>query len=450
MKAFLLATAAGLACVAGASAQPSVQFNSARFVGNTQGDGTNPSGQPLGTTGGGQASFTTGTTGGSGQTGGGLVDNLVQVGNALYSANATIVAVPGGWTRSRVSTHGEMHLLQPPSSGYTVSNLFSSLQVLDGDQNVQLNLNTANTFFFMESSGTLAGHTSLQSGATTYPSGSTINIGNYVMLSDFNGFVSWPNGTQNQNVVQDGMLSVYMAAPRCASALAWSRRSQTGPSARYVPSLADDRDRGRLVLFGGGTAVPQVRYNDLWEWDGVSWAQRQTDDGAAVGRPSRRRGAAMAYDSTAHRFYLYGGETDAGPVKEFWRLDAATLTWTNLSASLPAGLSARGSAMMAYDRERHVCVLYGGSTNGPDPTDTWEFNGTTWTLKASATNPGPRISPGMTFDTLRGRTVLFGGGSSTQLPATDTPWVWDGTSWTSLSTNAGPTPRYGPGFAFDE
>jgi hypothetical protein len=68
-------------------------------------------------------------------------------------------------------------------------------------------------------------------------------------------------------------------------------------------SAAFDRARSQTVVFGGLTTVnlddPLV--NDTWEWDGALWRQIQ-DMG-----PSRRTGAAMAYDVNRNRMVLFGG-----------------------------------------------------------------------------------------------------------------------------------------------
>ena len=62
---------------------------------------------------------------------------------------------------------------------------------------------------------------------------------------------------------------------------------------------------------------------------------------------------------------------------------------------------------MAYDSARAVTVLFGGwdgSSNG----ETWEWDGTSWTLTSSS-GPSPRGDAAMTYDSARGVTALFGG-----------------------------------------
>ena len=64
---------------------------------------------------------------------------------------------------------------------------------------------------------------------------------------------------------------------------------------------------------------------------------------------------------------------------------------------------------MTYDSQRGVTVLFGGSTSlGGWNGDTWEYDGTTWQLRAIA-GPSPREAHAMAYDSIRGVTVLYGG-----------------------------------------
>ena len=81
---------------------------------------------------------------------------------------------------------------------------------------------------------------------------------------------------------------------------------------------------------------------------------------------------------------------------------------------------------MVFDEARGVCVLFGGAlrSDGTFFYDTQLYDGTKWNYVVTGTNtPEPRASYAMTYDRLRQRVVLFGGGSHT-----DT-WEWDGLGW---------------------
>jgi len=95
---------------------------------------------------------------------------------------------------------------------------------------------------------------------------------------------------------------------------------------------------------------------------------------------------------------------------------------------------------MAYDRARRVTVLVN------EPGQTWEWDGNEWGLRAT-TGPGRRSEHGMTYDSGRGVTVLFGGhdGSGTNLQRGT--YEWDGVAWTRRDDYPGLV--YGPAMTFD-
>jgi hypothetical protein len=91
---------------------------------------------------------------------------------------------------------------------------------------------------------------------------------------------------------------------------------------------------------------------------------------------------------------------------------------------------------MAYDAERGLIVVFGGSgqlaSGGyPDPPtyfhDLWGFDGSRWTPIAREGPPSRGGLPGLAYDAHRRRLVLFGGGGSPGL------WEWDGHKWEKRS-----------------
>ena len=163
---------------------------------------------------------------------------------------------------------------------------------------------------------------------------------------------------------------------------------------------------------------------------------------------------AWTYDSQREVAVLFGGSKPGVPyMSETWEWNGAS--WSQPSSGTPPP---RAGAAMAYDSYRGVCVLFGGGTNrllSEIPfNDTWEWDGAAWILRKandpSATDqPPPLDTPKMTYDSARRRVVLIGstervGGSVN--PVTRT-WEWDGTNW-SVRATAPPT-RYQPAMAFD-
>ena len=108
------------------------------------------------------------------------------------------------------------------------------------------------------------------------------------------------------------------------------------------------------------------------------------------------------------------------------------------------GPSPRWSHSLTYDSQRGRTVLFGGTGSGS--AQTWEWDGASWTLAAQS-GPSPRYAAAMAYDSRRGKTVLFGGSSGVGVDLADT-WEWDGSSWTQASV-PGPSPRSYHAMAFD-
>jgi hypothetical protein len=86
---------------------------------------------------------------------------------------------------------------------------------------------------------------------------------------------------------------------------------------------------------------------------------------------------------------------------------------------------------MAFDSLRGRTVMFGGQASGPLLGDTWEWDGTNW-IQRSSGGPPARALHAMAFDSQRNRTVLFGGYVDQQGRYFGDTWEWDGTVWTQI------------------
>ncbi len=148
--------------------------------------------------------------------------------------------------------------------------------------------------------------------------------------------------------------------------------------------------------------------------------------------PSPRTGAVMAYDSARDRVVLFGGAVlsqTMGPMvlETFNDTGVGRQTWTEITVANPP--PSRTGHMMTYDPIRKRVVMFGGGSNeagGLDKLgDTWEWDGQTWTER---TGPGPsgRGGAAMGFDPISGGIILFGGFINTGTPqATGDTWRLD-------------------------
>jgi cysteine-rich repeat protein len=224
---------------------------------------------------------------------------------------------------------------------------------------------------------------------------------------------------------------------------AWQSKDGTSPPQRYRHTMVYDAARNRVVLFGG--SGPTGLLNDTWEWDGASWTER-----TPISSPTRRYGHAMAYDASRRKVVLFGGSANngAGPINETWEWDGTT--WTQIF-SPASGVEGRAGHAMVYDAGRRRVILFGGRQGrGDAKSDTWEWDGVSWTQLSTINDPPPRYRHRIAYDAARGRVVLFGGGGGGggTGPVGDT-WELNGTTWTQFSPLVSPPGRHSYSLAFN-
>jgi hypothetical protein len=183
--------------------------------------------------------------------------------------------------------------------------------------------------------------------------------------------------------------------------------------------MAYDGAIGKVVLFGGVVAVGggYRRFDDTWTYDGTTWAKQSP----AV-HPSARQEPAMAYDPKIAKVVLFGGTVPGRYYGDFvtdtWTYDGATWTQQHPASSPPlrgtAGLNTGNP--MAYDPAIGKLVLYVDE-------ETWTYNGETWTKESPAASPSG--SGPVTYDaTLRHPLVLSMG-----YGYDGTTWAYNGKTW---------------------
>jgi hypothetical protein len=157
----------------------------------------------------------------------------------------------------------------------------------------------------------------------------------------------------------------------------------------------------------------------------------------------------MAYDTLHHVTLLFGGrgppaaggaDIDHG---DLWQWDGAS--WSRL-ASEASGPAARNASAGGYDAARERLVVFGGRTGtgfGPVFADTWEWEGTNWTLVLAQQNGlNGRVHPAGGYDPVRELVTIASGFDPAAGDDLHDQWDWDGAAWTLVS---GSVP--GTGFA---
>jgi hypothetical protein len=221
------------------------------------------------------------------------------------------------------------------------------------------------------------------------------------------------------------------------SKLLWTQKQDIGPKPRVQHALAFDSTAARTILFGGDS-LNGTAFGDTWAWDGDNWTQV-----ADIG-PDPRSGHALAYDSIRDRTVIFGGTVGGASSRDTWEwTDDA---WTQVEDTGP---SPRSGHAIAFDSIRGRVVLFGGGPMGGAPLgDTWEWDGTEW-VQQQDTGPSPRREHAMAFDSPRGRIVLFGGLGGPGPDSFGDTWEYDGNagSWTQVA-DIGPDACFGPALVF--
>jgi DNA-binding MarR family transcriptional regulator len=206
-----------------------------------------------------------------------------------------------------------------------------------------------------------------------------------------------------------------------------------------------ERER-RLVMFGGYRSNGTFYTNDLWAFDpdNGTWENRTP----AVSPPPRRNGA-FAYDSQSGLAVLWSGCTGHAPgficnswISDVWTYRYSTNTWTKKTDNSPAG--AYSGMAHAYDPLTDRILTYGGWGGAEYSYFTWSYDvdSNTWKNMFPAKYPGKLSDLTMSFDDRSKRMVLFSGWDPTGPNSNDT-WTYSPAenTWYKMAPPSWPLPR---------
>jgi hypothetical protein len=216
------------------------------------------------------------------------------------------------------------------------------------------------------------------------------------------------------------------------------------PEGRFFQGMAYDRDRDRVLLYGGfnyGSDGKLAALFDTWEFDGENWT-RVAQNGPQVSKPL------LVFDAGRSQTLLLGTDTSAKPVMFRWNQDAAR--WDSVTAAtLPTCVN---EAQFVYQVHNGRPLVTGGLCGGSGfVDDTFEWDGTTWTkitpVRGGSTSR--EVDAAMAYDTAAQVTVRFGGHNSiTAVPDAQT-YVYRNNRWRRVANNSNPAPRSMPLFRRD-
>lgn len=233
-----------------------------------------------------------------------------------------------------------------------------------------------------------------------------------------------------------GILLLALAAAAQQPDDVWSLQA---PYQTTTAILGNDPLTGALLRVGGSNNSLGALPH-AWVWLDGRWERRTGET------PNDLYGTvANATDALRKQLVVVGGTTATGT--QTWTFDGRR--WQNPTTH-PL-LTLRSGHAMTFDSARGRVVLFGGrATPGTILlADTWEWDGTQWLLRQPGAAPPARYEHRLAYDAARGRTVLFGGrtgAAGTQLGDT---WEWDGTYWSPRITSVAPIPRYQHGMVYD-
>lgn len=127
-------------------------------------------------------------------------------------------------------------------------------------------------------------------------------------------------------------------------------------------------------------------------------------------------------------------------------LQAQTATWIERTPAVRP--ERRRLHTLTYDSVRGQVVLFGGTIGTSRvPGPLWIWDGSNWTEPVLPDAPARRTEHAAAFDEARGETVIFGG--STQFGATDHTLTWNGSVLTQRTPPLSPSPRVSSAMAYD-
>lgn len=321
---------------------------------------------------------------------------------ATMSANARVAAL----------SPAAMPLVTAPAPGADSVGLTPKLgwQPVSGAGGYQVELHSGTTRLYR------ANLTASES-EHTVPQGILVGDGAYSV---------WVRALGDGAVTGAGPYSRSYFATRACGPARWDVRTFANLSCGVTlnhPGIAYDEVNQVVVQFGGGASTA------TYEYDGSSWTAVTTSPA-----PTARTYPVLVPDPAGGGLLLFGGVSAAtgAALNDTWRYQPATRTWVQLNP--PSAPSGTWTWRAAADTTRGVVVLV-------SYLGTWEWDGSTWTDRGPGAGTPPLYAYAVAYDVGRRRVVLFGGARLSNGSLASETWEYDGSSWSQVSQNSGPAAR---------
>ena len=241
------------------------------------------------------------------------------------------------------------------------------------------------------------------------------------------GYTAAANPGSKQVVVFGGDLT--LAQTWLWSGSRWKlAHPRTSPSGREEAAAAYDPELHMVLLFGG-IQPPETFLGDTWGWDGSTW---HLLDSGSIGPPPGQ--ASMAWDPALDTMVLMPASSSG----------ADTWTWSGthwVDHRQPDPYLPTGVLDLAFNPATQVLmgVGFGSVVSGGygAPTETWTWNGASWSQLSTRVVPSAYGILGLGWDPISARLLLFGEGPATLVPLLR--WEWNGTDWVQLPSLSSPS-----------
>ena len=217
---------------------------------------------------------------------------------------------------------------------------------------------------------------------------------------------------------------------------------KASPEPRYSHGMVTDSGRAKVLLFGGeiycdstvssGTCTP----NQVWEWDGpnTTWTNRTTVQLTRV--PEGRVSPLLSFDEGRQKMFLFGCPEEGTHTYNsvFWEWDPVSAGWSLRGMADDLNVTCQlDVTRVVYDSRRHRQILIKSPDYHTAVIDTWELDTEGPTLYKRVVSSGPvaRTGEAVAFDRQRGVVVLFGGS------LTADPYLAIDETWEYKVTNLG-------------
>ncbi|MCA8974251.1 MAG: hypothetical protein KDC98_05990 [Planctomycetes bacterium] len=221
----------------------------------------------------------------------------------------------------------------------------------------------------------------------------------------------------------------------------WAQ-ARVSPAARQGAALAFDPVANETMLNGGVGAASSTQFADTWSWNGSVWARQASGQ-------LFRSAHSLDFDPVGQRLLLFGGWNGTTQTADTFAWDRVARQWTNLApGTVPPARYGHASCGVDHGGMRGVLV-FGGWSGNAVLGDAWLFDGSTWNSLTVSNPPAPRVGARMATEPGDASVLLFGGGTTTALFSDTFRFDLATNTFVQLSPTVIPAPRSYHAMRFD-